>query len=110
MMNEYIITEENVNKRLDVFLNEIYTNLSRSNIQKNIKNGFVKVNNKIEKSSYKLKLNNIVNFNDFYNEEIEIEPQDIDLDIKYEDAEIVVINKPKNMLTHPTLTEKKIHL
>ena len=107
MMNEYIITEENVNKRLDVFLNEIYTNLSRSNIQKNIKNGFVKVNNKIEKSSYKLKLNNIVNFNDFYNEEIEIEPQDIDLDIKYEDAEIVVINKPKNMLTHPTLTEKK---
>ena len=67
-MNEYIINKENINKRLDVFLNEIYTALSRSNIQKNIKNGFVKVNNKIEKSSYKLKQNDTVNFSDFYDE------------------------------------------
>ena len=62
MMNEYIINEENINKRLDVFLNEIYPNFSRSGIQKNIKNGFVKVNNKIEKSSYKLKQNDTVKY------------------------------------------------
>ena len=107
MMNEYIINKENINKRLDVFLNEIYTALSRSNIQKNIKNGFVKVNNKIEKSSYKLKQNDTVNFSDFYDENIKIEPQDIKLDIKYEDDDILVVNKPKNMLTHPTMNEQK---
>lgn len=108
-MNEYIINEENTNKRLDVFLNEIYRNLSRSNIQKNIKTGIVKVNNKIEKNSYKLKLNDIVNFNDFYNknDNVKIEPQNINLDIKYEDDTIIVVNKPKNMLTHPTINEQK---
>lgn len=106
-MKEYKINEENINKRLDVFLNEIYMDLSRSNIQKNIQTGIVKVNNKIEKNSYKLKLNDIVNFNDFYNEEIKIEPQNINLDIKYEDENILVVNKPKNMLTHPTSNEKR---
>ena len=108
-MNEYIINEENTNKRLDVFLNERYRNLSRSNIQKNIKTGIVKVNNKIEKNSYKLKLNDIVNFNDFYNknDNVKIEPQNINLDIKYEDDTIIVVNKPKNMLTHPTINEQK---
>lgn len=106
-MNEYKIEEENTNKRLDVFLNEIYTLLSRSNIQKNIKNGMVLVNNKIEKNSYKLKLGDKIQFCDLYNEDIKIEPQNIKLDIRYEDDDLLVVNKPKNMLTHPTSNEKK---
>ncbi len=106
-MNEYKINDENSNKRLDVFLNEIYTLLSRSNIQKNIKNGMVLVNNKIEKNSYKLKLGDKIQFCDLYNEDIKIEPQNIKLDIRYEDDDLLVVNKPKNMLTHPTSNEKK---
>lgn len=106
-MNEYKINDENSNKRLDVFLNEIYTIFSRSNIQKNIKNGMVLVNNKIEKNSYKLKPGDKIQFCDLYNEDIKIEPQNIKLDIKYEDDDLLVVNKPKNMLTHPTSNEKK---
>ena len=106
-MNEYKINEENSNKRLDVFLNEIYTDLSRSNIQKNIKNGMVLINNKVEKNSYKLKPGDTIKFCELFNEDIKIEPQRIKLDIKYEDDSILVINKPKNMLTHPTSKETK---
>lgn len=106
-MNEYKIEEANTNKRLDVFLNEIYSVLSRSNIQKNIKNGMILVNNKIEKNSYKLKLGDTIQFCDLFSEDIKIDPQNIKLDIRYEDDDLLVVNKPKNMLTHPTSNETK---
>ena len=91
--------------RLDVFLSELLTDFSRSKIQNLIKDGFVSVNNKNEKASYNVQKGDIINIEMPQKKEVEILPEKITLDIKYEDDDILVINKPKNMLTHPTETE-----
>ena len=93
------------NKRLDVFLSENLQNFSRAKIQEFIKSGFIFVNDKKGKPSYIVQKGDNVKIDIPPKKEIEILPQKIKLDIKYEDDDILVINKPVNMLTHPTETE-----
>ena len=102
------IDENDENKRLDSFLSEITPDISRSKIQNFIKKGCIKINDALKKPSYILKENDKIDF-EFPDsqEELEIKPQNIPLDIVYEDENMLVANKPSGMLTHPTALERE---
>lgn len=103
----YIVEDSDANSRIDTFLSNIYSGLSRTFIQKQIKDNHVLVNNKIVKPSYILKTDDTVII-DFKTESVyTINPQNINLDIRYEDESMLVVNKPSGMLTHPTSIEKE---
>ncbi len=101
------VDENDENKRLDSFLSEITPDVSRSKIQSLIKNGGVKLNDEAKKPSYQLKENDKIEFELPQDEEIKIEPQNIPLEIVYEDENMLVVNKPSGMLTHPTTIERE---
>lgn len=103
-----LFTDENdENKRLDSFLSEITPELSRSKIQSLIKSGSVKVNGQDKKSSYLLKEGDKIEFEAPAEEDLTIKPQNIPLDVVYEDENMLVVNKPSGMLTHPTAQERE---
>lgn len=95
------ITSEEVNKRIDKYLSEVIENKSRSFIQGLIDNDNIKVNDKLIKSNYKLKLNDIIEVNLPEPLELEVKAEDIKLDIVYEDHDVIVVNKPQGMVVHP---------
>lgn len=97
----YVVEENECDERLDKFLSEKMSDMSRSYIQKNIKDGKVSVNGKTVKSGYKLNVGDEVILIIEPLEELTIEPENIPLDIIYEDSDIIVINKPKQMVVHP---------
>ena len=101
------IDENDENKRLDSYLSEITPNFSRSKIQEFIKSGSIKINNTVKKPSYNLKEGDKIDFEVPEIEELKIEPQNIPIDIVYEDENMLVVNKPSGMLTHPTALEKE---
>ena len=103
-----IIADENLcGKRIDSAVASLYEDLSRSQIQKHIKNGQIRVNGREIKPSYVMDVDDEIEIFGIEDaKEITIEPQNIPLDIKYEDDDIIVVNKPAGMLTHPTATEK----
>ena len=101
-----IVDEDNINTRLDVYLSELYDGISRSKIQNAIKSGKVLVNGEEKKSSYCLKFEDRVEFENLEPEKfIKLEPENIPLEVVWEDENMAVINKPSGMLTHPTFTE-----
>ncbi len=93
------ITKEESGQRLDNYLTNIL-NTSRSNINKHIKDGTIKLNNQTIKSGHSLKEGNIIEY-ESWNETTEIKPEKIPLDIYYEDEHIIVVNKPSKMVVHP---------
>lgn len=104
---KFIIDYNDDNKRIDCYLAEVMPNISRSKIQSQIKKGKIIVNNTSIKPSYILKENDVILCENFENELNYIAPQDIPLDIVYEDENMLVVNKPSGMLTHPTTIEKE---
>lgn len=98
-----IIDELNSDTRLDVFLADYLKDYSRSKIQSEIKEGLVQVNDRQAKPSYSLKDGDIIDFTP--SNPIQILPEDIPLDIVWEDENMLVVNKPSGMLTHPTTIE-----
>ncbi len=96
-----IIDEKDNGKRIDSFLYSVETDLSRSMIQKLIKNKNITVNKESTKSSYKVKIGDIIEIQKIKPQKVEIKAQNIPLDILYEDNDIIVINKPKGMVVHP---------
>jgi 23S rRNA pseudouridine1911/1915/1917 synthase len=98
-----IVDNEDTGKRLDKFLSEKYKDFSRTIIQKLIKEKEVLVNFKPAISNYKLKLNDEVNIKLPDLEEFKIPgPENIKLDIVFENKDILVVNKPSGMVVHPT--------
>ena len=95
-----IKVETEVNSRLDTYLSE-QLELSRSKVQKLIKENLVTVNGKNVNGSYQVKLNDEIEVNDDLNYEINVEPENIDIDIVYEDEDLLVINKASGMVVHP---------
>ena len=95
------INEENV--RLDKFIMNSISDLSRTLIQEYIKEGHVLVNGKIEKASYKIKMNDAIEITIPDNKEMDVLPEDIPLDIVYEDQDVIVVNKPSGMIVHPSV-------
>ena len=94
-----IIVEES-NIRLDSYLSK-ELDISRSKVQKLIKEDKITVNKKVEKESYKVKENDIIEVNDKLDFSINVEAEDIKLDIVYEDDYLMVINKKSGMVVHP---------
>ena len=107
------ITDDNNKKRFDVFLVEYFeSKYPRAKIASLIDGGIFLINQKKQKTSYKLKLNDIISFNEtvlnkFLNPSCELEPWNFDLDVIYEDDFLAVINKEKNILTHPTKYDRE---
>ena len=98
----FLITEECENERLDKALSELTDDtVSRSYLQKLIKDNQIFVNNKPQKASYKLKVDDYVSFVIPDHTEPDIVPEKMDLDILYEDEDVIVVNKPKGMVVHP---------
>lgn len=100
-VKNYIIDEENTGRRLDLFISENEVDMSRSFVQGIIEKQQVKVNNQIKKSNYKLRLKDEVQVEIAEPVELQVEAEDIPLDIVYEDSDVVVINKPQDMVVHP---------
>ncbi len=94
------IKVEKGNVRLDQFLQE-KLEISRSKVQKLIKDGQVLVNDKSVNSSYSVKIDDVIEVDSELNFEISVEPEDISLDIVYEDDDLLVVNKKSGMVTHP---------
>ena len=88
-------------RRLDKYLHGRFSNLSRNFIQNAIKQGAVKVNGKIAKQSLKLSPGDIIDFTPPEPPGKDILPEDIPLDIIYEDDCLIVLNKQANMIVHP---------
>lgn len=103
----FIVEETEENKRLDNYLSELFADVSRSKIQDLVKKGHVLINNGAKKSSYNVKVGDKIELEFAESEEILIQPQNIALDIIYEDENMLVVNKPSGMLTHPTTIERE---
>ncbi len=92
---------EDIGKRLDVFLSERIEDWSRSRLKKLIDDGDVLVNGGAIKSSYKLRENDEISVDLVFSDVDDFEPEDIPLDIIFEDEFLAVINKPAGMIVHP---------
>ena len=90
-----------IGTRLDKYLTEQISDQSRSYIQKLLDDNFITVNGRSAKSNYKLRAGDMIAVEIPEAEELDIEPEDIPLDIVYEDDDIIVVNKPKGMVVHP---------
>ncbi len=98
---EYVVDENESGQRIDKYISLKEADISRSYIQKLIKDSNIKINNKECKSNYKVCLNDHVVIEIPEAKELEIEAENIPLDIIYEDDDIIVVNKPKGMVVHP---------
>lgn len=97
-----IAIEEEQNKRIDSYLSE-KLDFSRSKVAKMLKDKVILVNGKSVKNSYTLKKDDIIKIGEYKEEEISIEPENIPLDIVYEDEDVIVVNKPNGMVVHPAV-------
>ena len=100
-MNEYKIKEEQQNIRLDKIISELEQDISRTAIQRMIDEGNILVNGEKVKTSYKVVVGDLITIQDEEPQETDLIPQDIPLDIIYEDNDILIINKEKGMVVHP---------
>ena len=98
----YIVMTEQEGERLDKYLSSLYPDYSRSFFQKLIKEQNVQVNNKLVKVNYCVKANDSVFVTIPDAVDSEIVAEDIPLDILYEDNDILIVNKPKGMVVHPS--------
>ncbi|AHM56779.1 putative RNA pseudouridine synthase YlyB [Peptoclostridium acidaminophilum DSM 3953] len=97
----FYVMEDEEGGRLDVFLSEQFEDISRSYIQKLVKDGLVSVNGKLEKAKYIVRENDTVEVNLPDRSEPKPQPEDIRLEIVYEDDQVIVVNKPQGMVVHP---------
>ena len=99
---KFLVKKSDDSKRLDIFLSEKIKHLTRSNIKKIIESKNVKINKKIADSpSKKIKINNEVVIKLLIKKSDKLLPNKIKLDIRFEDKDILIINKPKGMVVHP---------
>ena len=100
-VKEFIVIEEEEGDRLDVYLSEQLGDMSRSYIQKLIKDKKVTVNDKIEKAKYLVKEDDKIVIQIPAPKLLEVIPQDIPINIVYEDKDVLIVNKPQDMVVHP---------
>lgn len=89
-------------ERIDKYLSDLYKDKSRSFIQRAIKKENILVNSKIIKSNYRLVVGDIINIIDLEEEKIELVEQNLKLKIIYEDEDLAIIEKPVDMIVHPS--------
>lgn len=97
----FFISSENQGERIDKFLSSKLSNISRSYIHKLIEDGNITVNQNSVNKKYKLSKNDMINVKIPEPQELEVIAEKIPLDIVYEDNDLLIVNKPKNMVVHP---------
>ncbi len=100
-MQEYKIRQDEQNIRLDKIIASIDNSISRTSVQRLIEEGKILVNEKQGKPSYKVNEGDIIKIEKEEPQEIDLKPQEIPIDIIYEDKDILIINKAKGMVVHP---------
>lgn len=103
---EFKVQPDDENMRIDKFVAEKVDELSRTKAQKLLNEGKITVNGRSVKNSYKIVKDVMVSVNLPSTKEVKVLPEDIPLNIIYEDDWLIVINKPAGMLVHPTHREK----
>lgn len=98
-MKETVV--EMQNRRLDKVCSEIFSDYSRSQIKQLLDGGNITVNGKTEKAKYKVKSGDVIRLEEPETKTLELRPENIPLDIVYEDDDVIVINKPQGMVVHP---------
>ncbi len=97
-----IMINDDINKRIDSYLIDVL-NFSRSKIQKMLKENYIKVNDKSIKNSYLLKKGDVIEISDYEEEMPSIAAEDMNLDIVYEDDDVIVVNKGNGVVVHPAV-------
>ncbi|WP_203246161.1 RluA family pseudouridine synthase [Sporosarcina beigongshangi] len=98
---EIVITEEQANSRIDKALTTVNPDWSRTQVQQWLKDGLVLVGGVQVKPNYKVKQGDTIIVNEPVPEELDVIAEDLNLDIIYEDKDVLVVNKPRGMVVHP---------
>ena len=107
MIEKLKVSSLDKNKRLDVFLCEKFSDLTRSFISNSNDEGKILVNNKKVKNGYKLEENDEIEIDIVQKQNLSFEPENIELDIVYEDEDLLVINKQQGLCVHPAVKNEK---
>lgn len=100
-MKKLIINKEQAGNRIDKIISETGEVISRATVQRLIEEEKILVNGKTTKASYKVQVGDKIEIQEDEPQEIDMKPQEIPLDVIYEDEDIIAINKPKGMVVHP---------
>ncbi len=100
-MVKLVEVKENIDSRLDIYLTEIFNEYTRTQIKLMIENQEILVNDKETKPAYKLRKDDLITIKIVEPKVLDIKSEDIPLDIYYEDSDLIVVNKPKDMVVHP---------
>lgn len=95
------VSDETVGVRIDKWLSENIEDLSRSSVQKLLKEGNILINSCAVNKNYKLRSNDVIDINIPDPVMLDVVPQNIPIEIVYEDDDLLVVNKPKGMVVHP---------
>lgn len=108
---KYIIEHDEIEIRLDHYMLEQFPNKSRNFLQKDIRAGLILVNDKKVKTGYLLKEEDVVSYEkEIEEDEEQIKPTNLNIEIVYEDDDLLVINKPKGLVVHPAVSYKDVTL
>ncbi|PWK12867.1 RluA family pseudouridine synthase [Tumebacillus permanentifrigoris] len=99
----WTVEEEHAGERADKLITERVSEVSRSQVQELIEQEQVLVNDKKIKANYKVKTGDVVALTLPAPVEVKLEPEDIPLDVRYEDADVIVVNKARGMVVHPAV-------
>lgn len=103
---EIVVNDEQNKNRIDKLLAEIM-DLSRSRIQQLINEGYVLVNDTETKSNYKVHINDVITCEIPDEKPLDIVPIEMNLDVVYEDSDVIVVNKPRGLVVHPAETYRE---
>lgn len=106
-MNEWIVDREISGQRIDKWISDQLSDVSRSQIQLWIKEGYIRVGGAAVKPNYKLAEHDVVTWEIPEAEAAEIIPEDIPLDVVFEDGDVIVVNKPRGLVVHPAAGHAK---
>jgi 23S rRNA pseudouridine1911/1915/1917 synthase len=98
---EIIVDSSLSGERLDLALSKLFTGFSRTYFQYLIENAYITVNGAYKKKREKVQTGDAIEIEFVYAEELSLEPENIPLDILYEDEDLIAINKPNDMVVHP---------
>ena len=101
MQNNFVVNNDDSGLRLDAFVLKQMPNLTRSHIKNLIEQQLITIDNKTKKSGEKVKVGQCVCVNLPEPKTLNVEPENLPLDIVYEDDDLAVINKPKGLVVHP---------
>ncbi|MCF7932155.1 MAG: RluA family pseudouridine synthase [Acholeplasmataceae bacterium] len=106
MARRYKIKKEDEKTRLDRYLSTVMPKLTRSHLQTLIKDGHITVNDIVVKTGCMLKEDDTISVTIPVEQPLDLEPVDLDLDLLYQDDDIIIVNKPQGLVVHPAETVK----